>query len=89
MLELLFLVVGLKCCRHNGRRVKAQSILRSDRGECFSRTKTVNYDESRLIRLLKAINNALLVWLQFCLNFRKFYGVTRARIFDRSLDKTP
>lgn len=49
----------------------------------------MNDNESGLIGLLKSINYALLVWLQFCLNFRKFYGVTRARIFDRSLDKTP
>jgi hypothetical protein len=49
----------------------------------------VNYNESWLIGLLKSINDTLLVRLQFCLNFGKFYGVARARIFDRGLDKTP
>ena len=89
MLELFLLIIGLKCRRYYGSRVQPQGVLRSDRGECFSRAEPVNYNKSRLIGLLESVKNALLVWLQFCLNFRKFYGVTRARIFDRSLDKTP
>lgn len=63
MLKLLFLIVGLKCCWYDSRRVETQSILRSNRREGFTRTESVNYNETWLIGLLKSIDNALLVRL--------------------------
>lgn len=63
MLKLLFLIVGLKCCRYDSRRVETQRVLGSDRRKSFTRTESVNYNETWLIGLLKSIDNALLVRL--------------------------